>query len=331
MHDDDEDEDLPDAWEPPDPPSERSDEPIPPEFAAELELDEAQTNACIRCGNSCRSVYLWQGDLAEFKERDTKTWVDYHEGIETFTAEQSDGRTFWGVKLPTPCSHLIETEPGLFGCAIYHRRPYVCRIYKGLNPDGPQSGCGYFGVTRTIPERRYDTREVAEHRLTRHDQTQLQALLATCFPEHLSERTFYKQLPRFRLLTYEGERLVAQVGVEHRVIQTGKGFLRPIFGVIDLCVHPEHRNRGLANALLERLEALGREQAIEYVVLFADDARLYGARGYRHVENQVKFLGIDEGNTVGVIERAYPDVMMIKGLGKVPWATGQVDLLGYLF
>jgi hypothetical protein len=25
----------------------------------------------------CRSVYLWQGDLAEFKERDTKKWVEY--------------------------------------------------------------------------------------------------------------------------------------------------------------------------------------------------------------------------------------------------------------
>ena len=133
--------DLPDAWEPPEP---RPIEGALPEFA--VELDTAQANACVRCGNSCRSVYLWQGDLAEFKERDTKRWTEYHE-IETFTKAMPDGKTFWGIKLDKPCKHLVETEPGLFGCAIYDRRPYVCRIYRGINPDGPQPGCG-FELTR---------------------------------------------------------------------------------------------------------------------------------------------------------------------------------------
>ncbi len=114
----------------------------PSEFAADLALTPEQENRCLRCGNSCRSVYLWQGDLALFKERDTKKWVEYHE-VETFTADMPDGRRFWGVKLPKPCKHLIETEPGRFGCAIYDRRPYVCRIYRGINPDGPQPGCGF--------------------------------------------------------------------------------------------------------------------------------------------------------------------------------------------
>ncbi|RMG14695.1 MAG: hypothetical protein D6731_09875 [Planctomycetota bacterium] len=102
----------------------------------------SSTPGCIRCGNSCRSVYLWQGDLSEFTERDTKKWVEYHE-IETFTKVLADGRTFWGIKLPKPCKHLIETAPGEFGCAVYDRRPYVCRIYRGINPDGPQPGCGF--------------------------------------------------------------------------------------------------------------------------------------------------------------------------------------------
>jgi len=131
-------EDLPDAWEPPTPVG--APEAIPPEFA--LDLDQATANACIRCGNSCRSLYLWQGDLAEFKERDTKRWTEYHE-VETFTKLMPDGKTFWGIKLDQPCKHLIETAPGEFGCAIYDRRPYVCRIYTGVNPDGPQAGCGF--------------------------------------------------------------------------------------------------------------------------------------------------------------------------------------------
>ena len=136
--------DLPDAFEAPDAPGRgRTALPTLPEFAPGVLAGEEQANACIRCGNSCRSVYLWQGDLSEFKERDTKKWVEYHEGLETFTKVMPDGKTFWGVKLDTPCKHLIETAPSEFGCAIYDRRPYVCRIYTGMNPDGPQSGCGF--------------------------------------------------------------------------------------------------------------------------------------------------------------------------------------------
>lgn len=30
-----------------------------------------------------------------------------------------------------------------FDCVTYCRRPYVCRIYAGINPDGPHPGCGF--------------------------------------------------------------------------------------------------------------------------------------------------------------------------------------------
>lgn len=43
-----------------------------------------------------------------------------------------DGKTFWGIKLEKPCKHLIETGQGEFGCAIYDRRPYACRIYASV-------------------------------------------------------------------------------------------------------------------------------------------------------------------------------------------------------
>src|SRR5437762_10705646 len=89
--------------------------PAPGEFA-EIGLDDSQKNQCVRCGNSCRSVYLWQGDLRYFKENDTKKWVEYHE-IETFTSRLPDGRLFWGVKIPKPCKFLVIAEDGKAGCA----------------------------------------------------------------------------------------------------------------------------------------------------------------------------------------------------------------------
>lgn len=133
------DEDLPDAWESSAPPPAPA---LDGEFAAEAQVDEDAALGCIRCGNSCRSVYLWQGPLDQFKERDTKRWVEYHD-LQTFTAKAPDGRLYWGVKLAQPCRFLITAEDGKAGCAIYDRRPYVCRIYRGVNPDGPQPGCGF--------------------------------------------------------------------------------------------------------------------------------------------------------------------------------------------
>lgn len=47
------------------------------------------------------------------------------------------------MKLARPCRYLITADDGKAACAIYDRRPYVCRIYRGVNPDGPQPGCGF--------------------------------------------------------------------------------------------------------------------------------------------------------------------------------------------
>lgn len=137
------DDDLPDAFEGGPPPLDAG--ALVSEFAPQAGVADADAAlGCVRCGNSCRSVYLWQGPLDQFKERDTKRWVEYHE-VETFTAKAPDGRTYWGVKLPTPCRWLVEEAPGRFACAVYSTRPYVCRIYRGVNPDGPQPGCGFGG------------------------------------------------------------------------------------------------------------------------------------------------------------------------------------------
>lgn len=323
----DDEEDFPDAFDPPDPPQTKAGVLRALPAAAQA----AEGPGCARCGNSCRSVYLWQGDLAEFKERDTKRWVELH-GLQTFTKLLPGERTYWGVKLETPCEQLIETEPGAFGCAVYERRPHVCRIYEGVNPDGPQRGCGYFAGAAGAPSLRPEraTRQLAEHELTRHDREQLQALLAACFPEHLSERTYRQQLPQLRLLTYEGETLVAQVGVEHRVVRAGDELVR-VFGVIDLATHPDHRGQGLAGKLLERLELLARPHGVDAILLFTDDQRLYRRHRYKPAANPLTYLEIDEQRSVGLRERADPDDFMVLTIAQRPWSDAPLDLLGSLF
>jgi hypothetical protein len=80
---------------------------------------------------------------------------------------------------------------------------------------------------------------------------QVQALLQACFPGYPS-RSYFKLLPHFRYLVMTGGVLVAQMGVELRVIRVGRTVLRT-FGVVDLCVQTSERSHCLGRQLLAEL------------------------------------------------------------------------------
>lgn len=120
------------------------------------------------------------------------------------------------------------------------------------------------------------------------------------------------------------------MGIEHRVI-TNTGIPARIFGIIDLCVDPQYRSQKLATTLLQQAEALGRSNAIDFLVLFADDHRLYAANSYQRVTNTCRWIMIDEHSTIGVAERSLADCMMVKQIAARTWQEGLVDMLGYVF
>lgn len=169
-----------------------------------------------------------------------------------------------------------------------------------------------------------------EHTLTEAKRAEIQGLLSVCFPEALSERIYYKQLPHWRHLGWCGEALVAHAGVEHRVVGIG-GRAVPILGVSDLCVSPAHRGQGLARSLLEMIEGEGRRHGVPYVMLFADDPRLYTRCGYRRVDATARWVAIHDHETLGVKEGSLGDCMMAKSLSDATWPMGEIDLLGHVF
>jgi GNAT superfamily N-acetyltransferase len=171
---------------------------------------------------------------------------------------------------------------------------------------------------------------VPEWKLTPKHHLALRKLLSVCFPEFLSSRIYFKQLPQFRLLAWRGEELVAQVGIEHRVINVSGTPFR-IFGVIDLCCHPDSRRQGFGSSLLQHLEGMARTQEIDFVILFADDHQLYEREGFKRVGNDCKWLGIDEHKTLGILEENMSNCMMVKPIGSADWPSGLVDMMGYLF
>jgi GNAT superfamily N-acetyltransferase len=157
----------------------------------------------------------------------------------------------------------------------------------------------------------------------------LQRLLQECFAGYPG-RSYFKLPPHFRYLAVTGSGVAAQMGVEYRIIRVGDAVLRT-FGIVDLCVTAGQRHMGLAGRLLAEVTELARSCGMAFIVLFADDARLYARNGWTRVANQCSWVKINEHVTLGLARREDPGVMMVKALGRQPWPDGEVDLLGHLF
>lgn len=159
---------------------------------------------------------------------------------------------------------------------------------------------------------------------------QLQALLQACFAGY-PNRSYFKLPPHFRYLAMTGSGdVAAQMGVEFRVIRVGGTVVRT-FGVVDLCVRESQRSRGLAGRLLAEVTELARSCGMAFVVLFADDDRLYARHGWARVTNRCSWVRIDDHVTLGLARLADPGAMMVKSLGEQAWPDDDVDLLGHLF
>lgn len=171
---------------------------------------------------------------------------------------------------------------------------------------------------------------IAEYKISSNTHKLASQLLTDSFPDYPTGRSCYKLLPQFRCFTWIEDELVAQVGIEHRGI-TNKSIPVRIFGLIDLCVASAHQRKGIATRLLQQIETLGKAYEMDFLLLFADDARLYNRNGYQRVDNCCRWMKVDEHRTLGMAEEQLADCMMVKPIGKKEWQNGTVDLLGYLF
>lgn len=170
---------------------------------------------------------------------------------------------------------------------------------------------------------------VAEAEIGADLRPRVQALLQACFPGYPS-RSYFKLPPHFRYLAMTGGELEAQMGVELRVIRVGGTVLRT-FGVVDLCVRESSRSRGLAGRLLADLTEYARACRMDFIILFADDDRLYARNGWARAANPCSWLKIHEHTMLGIARAADTGALMAKATGPQPWPPGEVDLLGHLF
>lgn len=177
----------------------------------------------------------------------------------------------------------------------------------------------------------YSVKLVPEYEIDAQTTAQIVALLDESFPDTFDGRTYFKQLPHFRYLAFEGETLIGQTGVDHRVVRAGGKIIR-IFGIVDLCVTPARRGSGLAGNLLRQVESLAAVSNVDFLVLIGDIDTLYITNGFQHVGPALtKWLAVEEIESVAVIERDLSDCFLVKPVRGGIWPIGPIDMLGYLF
>ncbi len=171
---------------------------------------------------------------------------------------------------------------------------------------------------------------IPEHEINEAQLVQITELRNACFPDHSAPRSYAKQLPHSRYLAFDGNKLIAYTGIDFRVIRLGN-FPVTTLGIIDLCVSSEYRSRGIASKMLEDLSVIATESVADFMILFADDSRLYERNGFERKQNTCSWLKIDEHKNHGIGSENLADCLMVKAVASISWSNDDVDLLGYLF
>lgn len=171
---------------------------------------------------------------------------------------------------------------------------------------------------------------IEEFKINKKQHSEISELLKLCFSSYPSNRSFYKQFPSFRYLVFEEKKFIAHLAIIHRMIKVGEeNFI--IFGVSDLCVHPNFQQKKIASVLLQKLETLGKKHKIDFITLIAQEQNFYKKNGFNVYNNDCRWLIINETQSLGLAQRNLDNSLMVKTLGEKKWKNGMVDFQGCLF
>jgi len=166
--------------------------------------------------------------------------------------------------------------------------------------------------------------------LSKKERTEILNLLNASFDNIFPNRIFFKQIPHKRILVKKNDTIVGQVGIDYRAMNLG-GRLIDVVGIIDLCVAEEYQGKGIGSKLLQTVENQFKERA-DFILLFADEHKVYLNNGFKLANNKVTWLGIDGGKTIGILSKNMGDCLMYKSIKKgVEWTEDDLDMMGYLY
>ncbi len=173
-------------------------------------------------------------------------------------------------------------------------------------------------------------KQVEEYRMDDKLKMDVDELIHSCFSGYPKGRTYLKQLPQFRLLTSIEDRIVGHLAVEFRLISLDHTAYK-IFGIADLCVHPDYQSRRIGSRMIEKLEKLAKLSEVDYLILIADQPEYYKRMGFIVAKNTCRWVVINNNKTLGVAHRNLHECLMVKPIGDRQWRGGLLDFLGHIF
>ena len=171
--------------------------------------------------------------------------------------------------------------------------------------------------------------QVAEYELGEKAREEVRCLLEKAFSSYPQKDAYWQQLPTFRLLARREKELLGHLAVEYRRVRVGTEHFR-IFGIADLCVHPDFSGSGVGGRLITQLQELAPGYQARFLLTFASRPDFYLKNGFEEVQTHCRWLMIHQGVTMGVMQRKLSGVM-VKALDATPWPAGALDLLGPIF
>jgi predicted N-acetyltransferase YhbS len=175
---------------------------------------------------------------------------------------------------------------------------------------------------------------VTEFEITEKAKAEIASLLALCFSQTAyNGRTFFKQLPHYRLLLNKEGNIIGQVALDYRIMNLG-GCMVSVFGIIDLAIHPDYQGQGLGTELMKEVDKISKahKHNIDFLFLVTGKPHFYERLGYIVTQPKVTWLKINKGQNYGLATEIVTDcTLMYKKVSGKDWADGDLDMLGYWY
>jgi predicted acetyltransferase len=152
-------------------------------------------------------------------------------------------------------------------------------------------------------------------------------ILSICFPHQpiFKMQRYFKEVPNYRWFIESENQIIAHVALHEKVISID-GIDLNIGAIAEVCVHPDHRRKGLVKELLIAAHNWLKENKYKYAMLFGEED-VYKSSGYFNVTNEIKYL--DYNTKKYKIEKNID--AMVKLLSDASWIEGLIDLNGPTF
>ena len=174
-----------------------------------------------------------------------------------------------------------------------------------------------------------DLKVVSEIDLTSDEHETITSLRNASFPDHRVLRSYFKQLPNYRLLNYQAKMLVGYMGLDHRAIGIN-GVPLKVLGIIDFCVAKKSRGIGIGSAMLQFVHEFALKKNVDFLMLISERGTIYRNNGFQNIETEHSWLKVHDHQNHGVASERISE-FYIKPIQSTNWPSGKVDWLGYIY